>query len=341
MSGHKPPLGANSRWMTLILAVALSVSVFCLSVQAATPYVLVVESYHAGYPWDAAWKKGLADTIGPKAELRFFEMDTKRLPPAGHPARADEAWELIRRTKPALVVLGDDAALKLLGPRLEAAAIPSVYLGVNANPRSYVNNPRHITGVLERPIYKRDIVVIREILGPGLKKLLILLDTDTTALVIAGESFGGQMGFEAGGVEVAVRLIGDLASWREAVLTARDKGYGAVIVGLYQTIRDESGAHVNPEELMQWTSRGAPVPLFAFWDFAVGSEATAGGLVLAGEEQGRAAGEVVLKILAGAGPSSILPVTPEQGRLLFSRSQLAKWKLSLPAHVEAKAEFVP
>lgn len=40
-------------------------------------------------------------------------MDTKRLPLKQQPQRADEAWALYQKLDPALVILGDDAAMNI------------------------------------------------------------------------------------------------------------------------------------------------------------------------------------------------------------------------------------
>ena len=48
-----------------------------------------------------------------------------------------KCMELVKKIKPLIVILGDDAALKFLGPKLEEHKIRSVYLGINNNPRVY------------------------------------------------------------------------------------------------------------------------------------------------------------------------------------------------------------
>ena len=310
------------------------------SMAVAKQVILVIESYHAEYPWDASYKKGLEEVLGREYELRYFEMNTKQLPPEEHARRADMAWKLYQDVRPALVVLGDDAALKFLGPRFLQTQTPCVYLGVNANPREYIENGRNVTGVLERPLFLRNIVFLKSILPRQFRKALVLFDTDITSRVLADEPFGGKGIMDISGVQVELRLIGQLDQWKRAVLDAKANGYDVIIVGLYHTIVDSDGKHVDSEEILHWTSENSPVPLFGFWDFAVGPKATAGGMVLFGEVQGRMAGEIARTILSGTPPGQILPVIGEQGRFLFSRSQLAKWGLTLPKDISDRAEFV-
>ncbi len=43
-------------------------------------HILVIESYHAQYPWDIGYKKALTEALGQNHTFSFFEMDTKRQP---------------------------------------------------------------------------------------------------------------------------------------------------------------------------------------------------------------------------------------------------------------------
>lgn len=247
---------------------------------------------------------------------------------------------MFQRLKPDLVVLADDAALMHLGPRLANTRTPGVYLGINANPRSYIPGATDITGVLERPLFKRDIATLTSILHGKFHKALVLFDTDMTSAVLKSELFGGRRDQDIGSISVRFEMIGNLDIWKNTVLSAKTDGFDAIILGLYHTLRDRDGKNVDSEEVLEWTSRNSPVPLFAFWDFTVGREGAIGGLVLAGEAQGRIAGEMILKILSGTPPSAIPPAVAEQGRLLFSRSQLARWSIILPEDIAAQAEYV-
>lgn len=303
------------------------------------PRVLLVHSYHEAFPWVVSYKRGLLEILGPGVELLSFPMDTKRLPPEAHPGRADLAWRLFLDFSPDVVVLADDAALMFMGPRLAEAGTPCVFLGVNGNPRDYATGP-NITGVLERPLFKRNVLLLKSLMPRPPHKALLLFDSDRTSQVLLREDFGGKTTMDVSGISVDLALIGDRGEWERTVLASRQQGYQALFLGLYHTLRDARGEVVEAEDILRWTSDHAPVPLLCFWDFSVGARGAAGGLVLAGEPQGRAAGEMVLAILAGTRPEDIMPATPERGRLLFSRTQLRRWGLALPGDIRQAAEFV-
>ena len=310
-----------------------------LSVHGLAKTVLVVESYHAEYPWDISYKKGLENILGKTHELVFFQMDTKRLPPSRYTRQADLAYRMYEEIQPALVILGDDNALKYLGPRLSKTPSPVVYLGINNNPRAYGINPANMTGVLERPLMKRSIIYMSELLAPRLEKLLILFDSGFTSKTSVREFFNDRNSVNVAGVRVDLKMIAKWTEWQQTVKNAWKNGYGAIVVGLYQTITDEDGEHVPALKVINWTSKNTPVPPFGFWDFTVGAEKTIGGLVLFGESQGEEAGKIAQKILSGKSPAQIPPVIGQKGRFFFSRSQLEKWQITLPEKIAEKADY--
>lgn len=327
--------------MKTITAISLALSLFAFCGQLFAADILVVESYHPSYSWDASYTKALKAVLGDEHKLVFFQMDTKRLPVTAHAEQAEKAWSVYRDLRPALVILGDDNALKYLGPRLANEPVPVVYLGINNNPRSYFDTaPSNFTGVLERPLFKRSIVSLTKIIKPRPKKILLLFDAGTTAKAAVNEAFEGNIWVNIFGVSAKLRLIKSWVEWKIQVAEARRHGYDAIVMGLYHTITDIDGRNIPAEQVMAWTVENATVPLFSFWDFSVGKDMTAGGLVLSGEEQGRLAGAIAQQILSGADPSRIYPKTAEQGRYLFSRNRLNQYQLTLPRVIEQVSTFV-
>ncbi len=142
----------------------------CITLKAFAAHILVIESYHAEYLWDIEYKKGLTESLGNNHRFSYFEMNTKRILKGQIEQKANLAWQEILNLKPDLVVLGDDNALKFLASRLRNTSIPVVYLGINNNPRNYdLAGAKNITGVLERPLLKRSILLTKQILT-GAKK---------------------------------------------------------------------------------------------------------------------------------------------------------------------------
>lgn len=333
---------AKKIFFTPLILVILSM--IPLSISAQENKILVIESYHKEYPWDASYKQGLNEILGSQYTLVFFEMDTKRIPKSEYEKKAQEAFETYKTLNPSLVILGDDNALKYMGPKLAGKKTPVVYLGINQNPRVYdMFGPENLTGVLERPLMKRSVIYIKDMIKTEFDRILILFDNGTTSHSAVEQIFKKKKSASIAGIRADLKLIRDLDIWKETVLNAEEEGYDAIIVGLYQTIVDDLGNHVDGEDLIEWTSQNTPVPPFGFWDFTVGADKTIGGLVLFGKVQGKTAGKMALEILTtGKKPYDLHPKVGKKGRVLFSRSQLEKWKdkISLPEDIASKAEFI-
>lgn len=307
---------------------------------AARPRILVVESYSVEYRWDHDYRQVLQEILGERYSLEFFAMDTKRLPVAQHAGMAKKALARIQATQPVLVMLGDDAALHYLGEPLDKLGIPGVYFGINGNPRNYGQmNFRNITGVLERPLIKRNIVFIRRIM-PALHKVLVLFDNNLTSQLTYDEMFDGKPSILIDGIQADLKLCKTLEDWKHSILTAPAEGYQITIAGLYHTLTRPNGKVAAAEEVISWASDNTRLPLFALWDFAVGPHQAIGGLVLSGREQGKVAAGIALDILeAGAKPAVRLPVTARQGDFVFSKTQLARFNLVLPPDIAAQAQL--
>jgi ABC-type uncharacterized transport system substrate-binding protein len=308
---------------------------------AASKKILLIQSYHNEYPWDASYKAGLKKGLGDGYDIESFELDTKRLPKDKVPEMVKKAWEKYESLKPDLVVLGDDAALKNLGPRFAETKTPFVYLGINNNPRKYfTTKPTNMSGVLERPLVKRSIIYLKEIY-PTAKNILVMFDTDITAQITREESnfFGGKDDMVINGINIHLKTIGTWSDWKKTVTDLKGK-YDAVVVGLYQTIKDDTGKQVDAEEVIRWTSQNTPVPPFCLWDFAAGEDKTVGGMILYGEDQGAQAAVVVKKIFSGTPPNEIPPIVVDEGKFLFSKKQLEKWKIKLPTGISSQATFI-
>lgn len=322
------------RWPALFL--------LCLYLPiASAKNILVVESYHASFKWDQDYRRALSEALTPGHTLEFFEMDTKRLPVEKHAAMGQKAVARIKESTPALVVMGDDAALKHVGPELERLGIPGVYLGINNNPRNYAREGySHITGVLERPLIKRNIAFIQQLV-PAIQKVQILFDGNFTSEVIRNEVFGGKLVTNLNGIQIDLKICKTADDWERAVRDAKSNGYQVTVAGLYQSLTKSNNKIANDEDIIAWTSAHTPVPLFAIWDFSVGPDKAIGGLVMTGTEQGKAAASIVRKILENKRPRArIFPQTTALGSFVFSRKQLARFGIRLPAEIANRAELI-
>lgn len=326
--------------LAVVFAALLLLPGPCAAKERERPLILLVNSYHPNSPWFIRYFKAFADEIGDAANIVIYHMDTKHVPETAFEQRAVRALELLDRTHPDVVVLGDDNAIKYIGKAVLSRGYPLVYLGVNKNPRVYIGQNSLATGVLERPLVKRSLLYLREIMGADLQRCLLILEDSATARVLSESVFNGKPSATFGGISVDMVMTNEWTKWQAEISGAKTNGYDAIMVGLYQRLRDERMNLISGDDAIKWTSANSPLPLFGLWDQNIGPGMAVGGLVLSPIPQGWMAGRLVKDILAGDSPEDLLPVVADQGRFLFSRSGLKRWNLTLPESIERESEFV-
>ena len=304
--------------------------------------ISIVHSYHKEYAWEQSLTSGLLDSLPKNATLQHLYLDTKRLAKTQHAEQAQKTLQQLEKSRPDLIILCDDNAARYLGPQLKNRPTPVVYVGLNRNPRDYGLFPAdNMTGVLERPLIKRSLHSMCRLVNPDDTKVLILFDTDSTSDAVLHEGFGGGTRLQLGKVQVEIRQFDQVTEWQNALLTARSAGFDTVYIGLYHTLRTQSGKHVPDEEVIAWANAHAPVPIFAFWDFAVGKGKTIGGHVLSGRDQGLVGGEIASEILAGTPPTAIAPRSAKDGSYQFSMYELNRFGITLPQKIREQSVLLP
>ncbi|CAH8208088.1 hypothetical protein L9W73_07805 [Vibrio aestuarianus] len=314
------------RWMLLWLLISPS---------ALAEKILVIESYHQHNEWDQSYLKALKHTLTPRYELENFEMNTKRIPASQYSVMAEKAFAAYQQAKPDVVVLGDDNALVYMLPKLYNEPISIVFLGINDNPRKLIMQYRgqaKVTGILERPLFVKTMGEIGRMLEEDKRKVLVLFDSGNTAK-IALEYMKTQVSMIENnlGITTEISSITTDREWYEQINTANKRGFGAIVVGLFQTLMDDAGNHVDAEKIMTWTNQNTQVPLFGFWDFSIGKGKAAGGVVLAGSDQGQMAADIVVRILDHNEDASQIPIQIGlQGKAIYHADEMARWGLSIP-----------
>ncbi len=112
---------------------------------------LYVSSYHKGYAWSDGVEKGLKQTIEGHCDLVQFDMDTKRNKTTEQKQQAGKnAYELIKKLEPDVVITSDDNAAKfLIVPFLKDTHIPVVFSGINWTVDEYEFPAQNVTGIVE------------------------------------------------------------------------------------------------------------------------------------------------------------------------------------------------
>ena len=120
---------------------------------------LYVSSYHKDYQWDQGIREGLEPLLNKHCNISYFFMDTKRNPDSKFAQKkALEAFNIIEKTDPDIIIAADDNASKyLVMPYLKDTKRPVVFCGVNTSAKPYGYPYKNATGMVEvtpyQPIY--------------------------------------------------------------------------------------------------------------------------------------------------------------------------------------------
>jgi len=303
---------------------------------SAAKQVIIVHSYHLNFPWVVQYRNGFISAIN-DVDILEFEMDTKRQPQQKLSSIANDAWRFIKKNNADVVVLADDNALKLLGPRVIAHKIPLVFLGINENPRRYIPMALGASGVLERPLLKRSIAMLKKI-DSHYNKVKVLMDDSFTSRAILETSFSNKLSQRILGIDVDTKMLSSKVQWQQEVLLSKSQGYQAIIVAVYATLQDNKGNTPTTNEISTWTSVYTPLPLFSFWSFSVGKGKAIGGLTISGIHQGHEAAKKVNHYLKQGYFKKI--TTGKRGAFLFSNYELKRWNINLPNAIHSQAQFI-
>ncbi|MDP2562052.1 ABC transporter substrate-binding protein [Psychrobium sp. 1_MG-2023] len=304
---------------------------FVISFNTYAAKVLLIHSYHLEYPWVQEYRNGFLAAID-DVSLVEYEMDTKRKPAHQFPQIANDAWAFIQENNPSIVVLADDNALKLLGPRLIEQKIPIAFLGINSNPRAYIPLTGQVTGVLERPLMKRSVTMLKKLI-PDLKDVKVMMDNTVTSHAILETSFENRLMQKISGINIQTVLVSTYKQWQVEVRNSAQQGYQAIIIANYAGLKTHERT-IPLNEASEWTSKFSHIPVFAFWSYSIGQDKAIGGLIISGLEQGKSAAKKVNLYLRTGEMARI--TTPQRGTLKFSQHELTRWGLKPPKEIEQR-----
>lgn len=317
----------------LILALAF------MSLPVFSKTIVIIESYHSDYQWDADYIAAIHSVLGAEHDIQVLALDTKRLPASQWPQAVARVRQSVAELEPDIAILGDDNAFSLMAGHLVEAEIPVVFLGVNGgvNQHPLLNHPL-VTGILERPFFAENIRHLRTMLGRN-GRYLILMDDSPTMRNAVSEYFGEERQPTLFGAHLNIVLTNDKDTWLDSVFTAHD-GYDAIIVGTYHTIRDQQDNYVPPDELMSQAFSQSEVPIFSFWDIFVGQQRGIGGFTVSAYQEGVSAARLASLILNGIPPERIPQLKSLSGHYVYSRSGMAHWGLELSSLIASQSSFV-
>lgn len=302
------------------------------------PQILILNSYHPGYPWSDNELVGILETLtqsAPQLQPAVEYLDCKRFPNREH-------WDLLRelyrykyrQRKIRIVMTTDNSALdfammyrKELFPEADI-----VFCGVNGFTEAMIAGQPHVTGVVQKLDPEGTLqAAIR--LHPETRKVVVLHDYTNSGMETREEllevipQYAGKVEFHFAEDPTMTELLKQLED-----LTAD------TLVLILSYARDRTGRTFNHQELARLLREHCPVPIYGVHEEYLGY-GIVGGSLLSGRRHGTRAAEMVLRLLAGESIENIPLEMKSTARLMFDYRELVHFGI-LPTKLPADSILV-
>ncbi|BCS89136.1 hypothetical protein PSDVSF_23780 [Pseudodesulfovibrio sediminis] len=269
--------------------------------------------------------------------LKHVYLDTKRLPASQFPDQVQKAMGTFHQFQPDVVMLGDDNALRLLGPTISEIGTPIVYFGINNNPRNYFEvMPKNVIGIIERvPLFPW--VRHLRLIAPEAKNIHVIMDDSHTSKAIVKVTFADRKSIIFDNSTIRYTIIASWSEWQRTVLEAGPDDI--FIMPTFHALKNDAGENIPNDTVAYWTSTNSPVPIFTLQDYAVGDTGAVGAFTLHGMEHGRIAALLVNGILEGKDFPELSLLAKQKGTFYFNKKQLQRFGLTLPRHIEMQTIY--
>jgi diguanylate cyclase (GGDEF)-like protein/PAS domain S-box-containing protein len=292
------------------------------------PHVLLLNSYHYGLDWTDAETAGIHDVLknsGRDIELHVEYMDTKRVADETHFNNLRQLLEYkYRNTHLSAILATDNDAFNFLKKHRNIPIfkdVPVIFAGVNYfNPQALAGYTG-FTGVAETFESGQTIGVMRR-LHPDARRIVVIIDATITGEAIRKEMQPSLLPYMP---QITFEFWDKLSLAQiQTRLPTLDKN---TLVLLMPFARDSAGTFIRYADMADMVSRLSPVPVYGTYDFYMGY-GIVGGRLTRGEAQGRAAAEILLRVLNGQSPDEIPVMTVPPSEFQFDARQLHRYHIS-------------
>jgi diguanylate cyclase (GGDEF)-like protein len=299
-------------------------------VGAAFKKILYLNSYHPGYSWGDGVAKGLREALSasPMAiDISEEYLDSRRFPEESH---FETMMRLIKRKYASyrfdVVVVSDNAAFSFaVKYRQELFPdVPLVFCGFNNFRSEFIEGVSNITGVNEEIDINAGVQTALTV-HPNASTLVFIVSTGDASNRRIAEEFNKTM-LPRLARQYAVEVLED-ASMKRIREHLAGLPENSLVFLSGQTKDQGDGRALSPEENGRLISSASRFPVYTFWDLHM-KTGVLGGQIIIGEEQGRAAGELALRVLAGESASSIPVVMTTPTTNVFEYGQMQHFGIS-------------
>jgi hypothetical protein len=296
-----------------VKAVRIVVSIIALTLFGPSLFagarILLVDSYHEGYPWSDGVCEGASKVLKGKAELKIIRMDTKRNNSEEFKVSAGaKAYQEVLDWKPDLVIASDDNAVKyMLIPYLKGKDIPCVFCGLNWDASIYGLPDGNCTGMIEVTLIKPLFTHLRKF-AKGDRLGFLGADNETDRK----EGFWISSKLER---KMDSRYVRDFEEWKASFLEMQTSN-DMLIFYSYAGIKgwDEG-------EAKDFVMKNTKIPTGSTMEFM--TPFTVLTFAKSPEEQGEWSAKSALKILGGVKPSEI-PLAENKRTVIYLNIPLAE-----------------
>ncbi len=303
-----------------------------------TAKILLVHSYHTGYPWVDGITRGVRMSLsGSNVDLQIFYMDTQRQTSEEWKIEAGRrAREVVDEWKPDVIIAADDNAQKYFVttfPESEQAS-QFVFCGVNAEPAEYGYPAANVTGVLERPHFETSFDMLAKI-QPKVKRIAFITDNSPTSKGVITHLRSLKMNYEV----ISIDAPDTFAQWQEAVEQGMKMADALAVFNYHTVQQSNSSQRMVPAEVMRWTAENCNIPIIGFQIFTVDDGALCGYLESA-VEHGMKAGGMAMKIVEGTPAGDIPLITALEGQSMLNLITARRLGIRIPAKLIAQTDVV-
>ncbi|WP_243546831.1 hypothetical protein [Pseudodesulfovibrio tunisiensis] len=139
---------------------------------------------------------------------------------------------------------------------------------------------------------------------------------------------------------LAIRRVLGWEEWQMEVKALRAKGFCVLVLSRLHTLPDAGGGKVLPSDILAWTVKYSPVPVFSLVPEDVGPGRALGAFWVAPEIQAGAAADLARSILGGARPYMFSAKPPKAISLRFSKRELQRLGITLLPEILSRSEIV-
>ncbi len=313
--------------MKIRLFAGVAALLFCLSAYGADKKVLLVDSYHEGYPWSDGIVAGAKSILGDKAELQIFRMDTKNNPGEDFKKAAGEkAKAQIDSYKPDVVIACDDNASKyLVVPFLKDKDLPVVFCGINWDASGYGFPCDNVTGMIEVSVAPQMAQTLEKF-AKGNRLAFLGVDNETSRK--EAENTQTKLGLKFTEQVFAATF----EDWKKAFLDLQSK-VDIIFIENNAGIKDWDDAAAK-----KLTRESTTIPTGSIYDWMAPYVMIS--YAKSASEQGEWAAGAALRIIGGEKPKDIAVAKNEKGELYVNIPIATKLGVQIPLNILKSAKKI-